>query len=207
MINRVIPANKQYPLFRVDTKRMEQALTSHTYPSAKQTIQTGFATLNLDGVASLPSISCKIISEVAPPHYEGVAHKIEINFIHEKQTVTRDIGWRDNFTGDFADELWLGGLHLNLPRGQAIGRTLITLALLRCNTYANREMERSFIRPFGREMLRAMAGRFSISIRPDPHFESDIGFIGIPEISFEEIVAIEWYWRNILHCPPQEILD
>ncbi|MEE8637804.1 MAG: hypothetical protein V3T21_02050 [Candidatus Margulisiibacteriota bacterium] len=187
-----------YPRFKVDRAKLQARMKAFDMDSATRVISGRFPSFNLQGLAALEQISARIVSKPNPGGWPSVWHTVNFKYAREGKIVETDFMLSESLD---SENVTFDGLYPDLPRRQGLGGTIFGLMIIRGNTFAGKEIELTSIRPNSRQMLGRMQREFRISVRGDWSSESDNAYITPPELSLEELAAVEWYWTEALHCP------
>jgi len=155
-----------------------------------QVLRRKFPFLNLLGLAELKGLSVHVASERVNSRTEhsffvfhGRARRSRSLNIVLKQELKK----RETLLTEFYPEL---------PGGKHLGLTLFFLILTRGNHFAKHVVEVEIpLRPI-QGMVDKMTG-FKVATDKDEEARQ----LTVPELSAEEVAAVEWFWVNILKCP------
>ena len=198
MTNRILQAKapKIYPKFQLGPGTSGINLKKHSLTSVKQILASRFPYLNLTGLAGVADICVSIISKRDETFDEITHHAFNIFYRGEQCPHNGSIELQENSR---YNTIATNHIYPNLPRIGNLGVTILFLILVRGNTFAGKKVEIKNARTNVKKMASKMED-FSPEVIPYELGNESV-FITVPELSKEEIAAVEWLWINVLRCP------
>ncbi|MFC1560214.1 hypothetical protein ACFLZ2_05780 [Candidatus Margulisiibacteriota bacterium] len=167
----------------------EKALPAAEYPY-----------LNLRGLAGVEGLSVQITTNLE----ERSGHTYHDFFVNYKRASYLRPGRIDLYENTGSSGLMIFTLYPSLPQspvlGKDLGKTLLFLILTRGNSFTGKRVDILGTTRYGYDMAISMT-HFSQEMQNAGEGLYRRVFLSVPQLSAEQLTAVEWYWTNILHCP------